>query len=164
MQQEKKLKEDQLEDSASEEEGLKYLPPVDVLALEVGLGLIPYVDEQQDGELLSRIRSMRKQIAKEIGIMVPSVHIKDNLQLKPGGYKIFLKGNEIAAGDLMMNHLLAMNSETTDDEIKGIKTKEPTYGLPAVWIKETEKEKALSKEMDRCQHSHRVGDPFVGYY
>ena len=144
-QQTKKIKEEELEEMATEEEGLRYLPPVDVLALEVGLGLIPYVDEQQDGELLSRIRSMRKQIAKEIGIIVPSVHIKDNLQLKPGEYKIYLKGNEIASGDLMMNHHLAMNSDGTDDDIKGIKTKEPTYGLPALWIKETEKEKALSK-------------------
>jgi flagellar biosynthesis protein FlhA len=135
----------EIETTAPESETIDHLPPIDALALEVGLGLIPYVDERQDGELLQRIRSIRKQIAKDIGIIVPSVHIQDNLQLPPGKYRIFLKGIEIASGNLMVNYLLAMNSNSTDDNIKGIPTKEPTYGLPAFWIKENEKENVLAK-------------------
>jgi flagellar biosynthesis protein FlhA len=140
-----KMIKTEVETETAESEVIDYLPPIDALALEVGLGLIPYVDERQDGELLHRIRSIRKQIAKDIGIIVPSVHIQDNLQLPPGNYRIFLKGIEIASGSLMVNYLLAMNSNSNDDNIKGIPTKEPTYGLPAFWIKEIEKENVLSK-------------------
>lgn len=143
-QREKKQKEIKVLEKEKEAESIGYIPPLDVLALEVGMALIPYVDESQNGELLTRIRSIRKQIANEIGIIVPSIHIQDNLQLKPGEYKIFLKGNEIAGGDLMINHLLAMNVDSSDGKINGIKTKEPTYGLPALWIKEDERENALT--------------------
>jgi flagellar biosynthesis protein FlhA len=118
-------------------------PPVDVLALKVGYGLIPLVDAEQDGELLERIRSIRRQIAGELGIIVPSIHIQDNIQLKPGEYSILLKGNEVARGELMTNSLLAMNPGTVEEEIEGIPTKEPTYGLPAFWIHKDLKEKAI---------------------
>ena len=131
--------------ASKESDTLHQPPPVDTLALEVGLGLVSLVDESQDGELLGRIRSIRKQLAKDVGIMVPSVHIQDNLQLKSGEYKIFLKGNPIAHGELMLGHVLAMSIDGSSDRIKGIKTKEPTYGLPAIWIRETDKEDALSK-------------------
>ena len=133
------------EEAEKESDAIYQLPPIDTLALEVGMGLIPFVDESQGGELLGRIRSIRKQLAKEVGILVPSVHIQDNLQLKPGEYKIYLKGNEIARGNLMVNYLLAMSIDNSEDTIKGLKTKEPTYGLPAIWIKENDREEALSK-------------------
>lgn len=121
------------------------LPPLDTLAIEVGYGLIPLVDIEQDGQLLERIKMLRRQIARELGIIVAPVHIQDNMQLKPGEYCIMLKGNEIARGELMTNYYLAMNPGTADDEIEGIPTQEPTYGLPALWIKETAKENALAK-------------------
>ncbi len=134
------------EDEAEEEsESFKPLPPVDILALEIGYGLIPLVDQQQDGELLGRIKSIRRQIAQEIGIVVPSIHIQDNMQLKPGEYAIKLKGNEVAHGDLMLNHYLAMNPGNADDSLKGIHTKEPTYGIDAIWIKERQREEAIAK-------------------
>ena len=126
-------------------ETFKPLPPVDVLALEVGYGLIPLVDVEQDGELLERIKSIRRQIAQEIGIVVPSIHIQDNMKLKPGAYSILLKGIELASGDLMINHLLAMNPGNTDAKISGIATREPTYGLEAYWIKPAAREDANAK-------------------
>jgi len=126
-------------------EHLDSLPPLDTLAIEVGYGLIPLVDAEQDGELLERIKSIRRQVANEIGIIVPPVHIQDNMQLKPGEYVILIKGNEIARGELMSNYYLAMNPGTAAEDIDGIPTKEPTYGLPALWIKENTKENALAK-------------------
>ena len=121
------------------------LPPLDTLAIEVGYGLIPLVDIEQGGQLLDRIKSLRRQIARELGIIVAPVHIQDNMQLKPGEYTILLKGNEIARGELMANYYLAMNPNATDEKIDGIETREPTYGLPALWIKEEAKENALAK-------------------
>jgi flagellar biosynthesis protein FlhA len=121
------------------------LPPLDTLAIEVGYGLIPLVDIEQDGQLLDRIKSLRRQIAHEVGIIVAPVHIQDNMQLKPGEYTILLKGNEVARGELMTNYYLAMNPGTAEGKIDGIATQEPTYGLPALWIKEDAKENALAK-------------------
>jgi flagellar biosynthesis protein FlhA len=121
------------------------LPPLDTLAIEVGYGLIPLVDIEQGGQLLDRIKSLRRQIARELGIIVAPVHIQDNMQLKPGEYTILLKGNEIARGELMANYYLAMNPNATDEKIDGIETREPTYGLPALWIKAEAKENALAK-------------------
>ena len=126
-------------------ENLNALPLLDTLAIEVGYGLIPLVDADQDGELLERIKSIRRQVAHEMGIVVPPVHIQDNMRLKPSEYSILLKGNEIARAELMANHCLAMNPGNAQEEIDGISTKEPTYGLPAVWIKENGKENALAK-------------------
>ncbi len=121
------------------------LPPLDTLAIEVGYGLIPLVDIDQDGQLLDRIKSLRGQIARELGIIVAPVHIQDNMQLKAGEYSIMLKGNEVARGELMNNYYLAMNPNAVEEKIDGIPTKEPTYGLPALWIKEEVKEHALTK-------------------
>jgi len=133
------------EEEAVPVEHLDSLPLLDTLAIEVGYGLIPLVDAEQDGELLERIKSIRRQVAYEIGIIVPPVHIQDNMRLKPGEYSILLKGNEIASGELMTNHYLAMNPGSVDEKIDGIATHEPTYGLPAIWIKENGKEQALAK-------------------
>jgi flagellar biosynthesis protein FlhA len=133
------------EEEAVPVEHLDSLPLLDTLAIEVGYGLIPLVDAEQDGELLERIKSIRRQVAYEIGIIVPPVHIQDNMRLKPGEYSILLKGNEIARGELMTNYYLAMNPGSVDEKIDGIATHEPTYGLPALWIKESAKEQALAK-------------------
>ena len=132
-------------DTSGPVEHLESLPILDILAIEVGYGLIPLVDADQNGELLGRIKSIRHQMADEIGIIVPPVHIQDNMRLKPGQYSILLRGNEIAGGDLMTNYHLAMNPGSVVDEIDGIPTKEPTYGLPALWIKDSVKESALAK-------------------
>ena len=121
------------------------LPPLDILSLEIGYGLIPMVDVEQNGELLDKIKAIRSQIAQEVGIIVPSIHIQDNMQLKPSQYNIFLKGIEVAGGDLMVNHYLAMNSGSVMGSIDGILTKEPTFGIEAFWIKEDVREDAISK-------------------
>lgn len=115
---------------------------VDTLSLEVGVGLIPLVDTSQDGEILERIVSARKQFASDLGIIVPMVMVRDNIQLKPGEYQVLLKGNVIGRGNLMADYLLAMDSGDISDPIKGIKTKEPAYGLDALWIKPNQKDDA----------------------
>jgi len=125
-------------------ERVKTLPPLDILSLEVGYGLIPLVDIEQDGELLDRVKSIRRQMAQEIGLIIPSVHIQDNMQLKPGEYRIFLRGNEVAQGELMTNFYLAMNPGPADEDLPGVKTTEPTYGLPALWIKEENRDRAVA--------------------
>ncbi len=134
-----------LEAKSKPPEKLTALPPLDILALEVGYGLIPLVDAEQDGALLDRIKSIRRQIAQDIGIIVPPLHIQDNMQLKPAEYSILLKGNDIARGELMLNHYLAMNADNSNMKIEGVPTREPTYGLPAFWIKEGVKEKAMAQ-------------------
>ena len=125
-------------------EAVEPLLYVDLLELEIGYELIPLVDKEQGGELLDRIRAMRSHFAQELGIIVPPIHIRDNLRLKPSAYSILLKGMEVAKGELMMGYYLAMNPAGVTDEIEGIPTKEPAFGLPAVWIRPSEREKALS--------------------
>lgn len=115
---------------------------VDTLSLEVGVGLVPLVDQSQDGEVLERIVSARKQFAQDLGIIVPMVMVRDNIQLKPGEYQILLKGNVIGKGSLIVDHWLAMDPGDISDPIKGIKGKEPAYGLDALWIKSTQKDEA----------------------
>ncbi|GIX47068.1 MAG: flagellar biosynthesis protein FlhA [Candidatus Tectimicrobiota bacterium] len=118
------------------------LTPVDLLELEVGYGLIPLVDAERHGELLERIRAMRVQIAQELGVMVPPLRIRDNLQLKPGEYTILLKGEEVARGELMLGRYLAMYPGAEPPQRFGIPTREPAFGLPAYWVSEEEKEAA----------------------
>ena len=145
--------QEQKKAEAKPPESFKPLPPIDVLALEVGYGLIPLVDVEQDGELLERIKSIRRQIAQEVGIVVPSIHIQDNMKLKPGAYAILLKGIEVASGDLMINHLMAMNPGGADAKIGGIATREPTYGLDAFWIKPAAREDASAKGYTVVDHA-----------
>ncbi len=125
-----------------EEENYEKMLSVDLLEMEVGYGLIPLVDTAQNGELLPRIKSIRKQFALDFGFIVPPVHIKDNLQLKPNEYAILLKGVAIGGGELLPGHFLAMNPGTATETIKGIETVEPAFNLPAVWISEDKKERA----------------------
>jgi flagellar biosynthesis protein FlhA len=112
------------------------------MELEVGYELIPLVDADSNGELLDRIKSVRRQFALEMGFIVPPLHIRDNLQLKSSEYGILIKGVEVSRGSIMTGRLLAMNPGTIEKEIDGIQTTEPTFGLPAVWITTSDKQKA----------------------
>jgi flagellar biosynthesis protein FlhA len=127
---------------ATTEEDYEQLLNVDLLELEVGYGLIPFVDAAQDGELLTRIQSIRKQFALSSGFIVPPVHIKDNLQLSPNQYVISLKGVQIATAEMMPGYYMAMDPGTVTETIKGIPTEEPAFGLPAIWITEDRREQA----------------------
>lgn len=121
------------------------LIPLDPLCLEVGYGLIPLVDTSQGGELLHRIKALRKQLATEMGFIMPAVHIRDNLQLKPNEYSFLMKGAELARGELILDHRLAIVPEENGVKIAGIPTREPAFGLPAVWIPEREAETVQAK-------------------
>ena len=116
--------------------------PLDVLGLEVGYRLIPLVDKAQDGELLRRIRGIRKKFAQEVGFLVSPVHIRDNLELKPNAYRILLKGVEIGRGEAFPGSLLAINPGRVVGELPGNATKDPAFGLPAIWIEATLREQA----------------------
>ena len=115
---------------------------VDPLELEIGYGLIPLVDEEKGGDLFMRIMQLRKQCASEIGIVVPSIRIRDNIQLKPNEYIILIKGVESVRGELLLGRFLALNPGTAEGEIEGTRVVEPAFGLPAIWISESQKEKA----------------------
>ncbi len=132
------------ETSATEEsaESIADLLPIDTLGLELGYALIPLVDPEQDGELLDRVKAIRRQIALDMGFIVPPIHIKDNLQLEPGAYSAIIKGIEVGKGEMMMEHYLAMEAGGVDDQIDGVQTLEPAFGLPALWISEADRETA----------------------
>jgi flagellar biosynthesis protein FlhA len=147
------LQENRRQAQRKEEETRKAVPPpsaegaesllqLDRLELEVGYGLIPLVDEEQHGDLLSRIRSIRRQFASDLGIIIPPLRIRDNLQLHPGEYRVLIKGNEVARAEMMMGYLMALNPGEVKKTIEGIPTKEPVFGLPALWVPEKRKEEA----------------------
>jgi flagellar biosynthesis protein FlhA len=117
-------------------------PEVDTLELQVGYGLVALVEGEGRGDLVDRIYSLRKEFAKDLGIIVPKVRIKDNLELQPAQYSILIKGVPVGGGELMSGYLLAMDPGGIDEEIAGIATKEPVFGLPALWIPEKLREKA----------------------
>jgi len=123
-------------------EPVEHLLLVDPLELEVGYGLISLVDQEQGGDFLDKVRSIRRQFAVESGVVVPPIHIRDNLQLKASEYRILLKGVKIAESELMMNHYLAMDPGDATRRIEGIDTQEPSFNLPAVWIPEVNREEA----------------------
>lgn len=123
-------------------EKIENLLKVDMLGLEIGYSLIPLVDTAQGGTLLQRIKSMRKQLALDLGIIVPPVRIRDNLQLGPKAYTILLKGIAIASGEVVPSHHLAINPGHVKEKLKGNETKEPAFGLPAYWIGDEERERA----------------------
>jgi flagellar biosynthesis protein FlhA len=128
----------------STEIGWQDVPAVDVLGLEVGFRLVPLVDRNQDGDLLRRIRGIRKKIAQEMGFLVPAVHIRDNLELKPNGYRITLKGVEAGAGDVVVGQYLAINPGRALGPVAGTATRDPAFGLPAVWVNADNREQAIS--------------------
>ena len=131
------------EPSLDTPEEVQALLPLDMLELEVGYGLVPLVDESQNGNLLSRIRSIRRQFALDMGVILPSLHLRDNLQLKPGQYSLLIKGNEVASAEILIDHFLAMDPGNAKHSIRGIETREPAFNLPAVWIPEAQKEEAM---------------------
>jgi len=124
-------------------EEVQSLLPLDSLELEVGYGLIPLVDEEQNGNLLARIRSIRRQFALDMGVIIPSLHLRDNLQLNPGQYSLLIKGNDVASAEILVDHLLAMDPGDVKHRIKGIETREPAFNLPALWIPDPQKEEAM---------------------
>lgn len=134
------------EELANEEirkpENIISLLQIDPMELEIGYSLIPLVDTGQGGDLLERIVMIRRQCALEMGLVVPTIRIRDNIQIKPNAYIVKLKGIEIAKGELLLDHYLAMNSGTVFEEVAGIDTIEPAFGLPALWIPESEREQA----------------------
>jgi len=115
---------------------------VDQMELEIGYGLIPLVDVNQGGDLLERITMLRRQIAGDLGMIVPPIRIRDNIQLSPNEYLIKIKGSNVGRGELMMGSYLAMNPGNISQKIPGIKTKEPAFNLDALWITESQKEAA----------------------
>ncbi|MBI2567110.1 MAG: flagellar biosynthesis protein FlhA [Candidatus Schekmanbacteria bacterium] len=125
-----------------EPERVEALLKVDILGLEVGYGLVPLVDVNQGGDLLDRIRSLRRQLALELGVLVPPIRIRDNLQLHPNQYQILLKGVNIARGEAFPAQFLAMDPGTAREKIEGTETREPAFGLPARWIRADQRERA----------------------
>lgn len=140
-----KIKEIEGKNKEPVEEGpepVEHLLIVDTLELEVGYGLISLVDREQGGKFLDRVRSIRRQFALEMGMVIPPIHIRDNLQLNSSEYQILLKGVKIAGAELMMNHYLAMDPGDITRKIEGIETMDPAFNIPAVWIPEERKEEA----------------------
>lgn len=135
-------KEEQENEEIKKPENIISLLQVDPMELEIGYSLIPLVDTGQGGDLLERIVMIRRQCALEMGLVVPTIRIRDNIQIKPNAYIVKLKGIEIAKGELLLDHYLAMNSGTVFEEVPGIDTIEPAFGLPALWIPESEREQA----------------------
>jgi flagellar biosynthesis protein FlhA len=123
-------------------EQVESLLNLDRLELEVGYGLVPIVDEEQNGDLLNRIRSIRRQFALEMGFVIPPLRVRDNLQLKPGEYRILIKGGEVAKGDMMLGYAMALSPGEVRRTMDGVSTKEPVFQLPALWIQEKKKEEA----------------------
>ena len=114
----------------------------DVLGLEVGYRLIPMVDNNQEGQLLTRIRGIRKKFAQDMGFLPPPVHIRDNLDLTPTSYRILLKGVEIGRGEVQPERWMAINPGCAEGELSGVPTQDPAFGLPAYWIDEVFREEA----------------------
>jgi flagellar biosynthesis protein FlhA len=126
----------------SEEATWQDIAPVDTLGLEVGYRLIPLVDKSQSGELLRRIKGIRKKFAQEVGFLSPPVHIRDNLELKPSAYRITLKGVEVGSGEAFVNQYLAINPGMVSGALPGAATTDPAFGLPATWVENGMREHA----------------------
>ncbi len=134
-------------------ESIDRLPPLDLMALEIGYGLIPLVDQERNGDLLDRIHSIRKQFASEMGIIVPPLHIRDNLKLKPGEYVCLVKGEEVSRGEMLLKHALAMDTGSVGEKMEGVETTEPAFGLQALWVREEDKERARMLGYSVVDHS-----------
>lgn len=133
--------EDEVEEIRKPENVISLLN-VDSILLIFGYGLIPLVDNNQGGDLLDRVVMIRRQIALELGAIVPVIRLRDDIKLAPNQYKILIKGVEVAGGEILFDHYMAMNPGYVEDEIDGIETIEPYLGLPALWISESQRERA----------------------
>ena len=136
---------DEVKEAAEEKrkpENVLGLLQVEQLELEFGYGIVPMVDVNLGGDLLDRIIMIRRQCAIDLGIILPSIRMRDNVRLDTNEYKIMIKGIEVARGEVMPDHYLAINSDGVDETITGIETIEPTFGLPALWITKKQREKA----------------------
>lgn len=142
VQKEMSQQEEKEKEEVRKPENIISLLQVDPMELEIGYSLIPLVDVSQGGDLLDRVVMIRRQCALELGLIVPTIRIRDNIQLKPNIYVIKLKGIEIARGELMLDHFLAMDSGAAFEPVPGIETVEPAFGLPALWIQESYREQA----------------------
>ncbi|MCL6570301.1 MAG: flagellar biosynthesis protein FlhA [Bacillus sp. (in: Bacteria)] len=129
------------EDISSPEKVINLLQ-LDTLELEIGYGLIPLADQKQGGDILDRIVMIRRQFAIELGLIIPTIRIRDNLQLTPNQYVLKFRGNRIAAGEIFLDHFLAMNQGADIEAIEGIQVIEPAFGLPAIWVSVEAKQKA----------------------
>ena len=140
------VEEKDVEEVTAEEkrkpESVTALLQVDPIELEFGYGIVPMVDVSQGGDLLDRVVMIRRQCALDLGIIVPAIRLRDNIQLGTNAYSIKIKGVEIARGEVMADHLLALSTSDVEEEIYGIPTVEPTFGLPALWIPKSEREEA----------------------
>ena len=140
------VEEKEVEEISAEEkrkpESVTALLQVDPIELEFGYGIVPMVDVSQGGDLLDRVVMIRRQCALDLGIIVPAIRLRDNIQLGTNAYSIKVKGVEIARGEVMADHLLALSTTEVEEEIYGIPTVEPTFGLPALWIPKSEREEA----------------------
>ncbi|WP_026689884.1 flagellar biosynthesis protein FlhA [Alteribacter aurantiacus] len=134
--------ENEPDDDLASPESVVSLLQVDPIEFEFGYGLIPLADTNQGGDLLDRVVMIRRQLAIEMGMVVPVIRIRDNIQLQPNEYSIKIKGSEVAKGELLLDHYMAMSPGVDDDAVTGIETIEPAFGLPALWITEETKEKA----------------------
>ena len=121
---------------------LRDLVAVDPFRLEVGYGLIDLVESKRDGDLLDRLQAMRRQIAQEIGFVLPPVHIKDNLQLGVGDYRVYIRGAEIGRGEIRPRQLLALGADHAAAKLEGIPTEEPAFGMPALWVSPAKRQQA----------------------
>jgi flagellar biosynthesis protein FlhA len=128
-----------------EEKALEDILKQEVLELELGYQLIRLADPAMQGDLLERIKSMRRKIATDFGFLIPQVRIRDNLHLAPNSYQLLLKGVEIGSGEIYPDKFMAMDSGLVSEEMEGVKTKEPAFGLDAIWIDGSKKEEAITK-------------------
>ncbi len=153
----KKVPEEELpavpEGSAESKEKAELIQPLEILEVEIGYGLIPIVDAEQNGELLEKIRAIRKQIAVELGIVVPPMKLRDNLQLGASEYVVLLKGIEMGRGNLISGNLLAMGPEGKERPADGIPTKEPVFNLDAYWIAEKDRDAYISEGFTVVDHA-----------
>ncbi|WP_088105669.1 flagellar biosynthesis protein FlhA [Halalkalibacter urbisdiaboli] len=142
LEEEEAQEEDEPTDDMKSPESVVNLLQIDPIEFEFGYGLIPLADANQGGDLLDRVVMIRRQMALELGMIVPVIRIRDNIQLQPNEYTIKIKGNEIAKGELLLDHYMAMSPGIEDESIVGVDTVEPAFGLPAIWIGEDMKEQA----------------------